>query len=112
MTGRILKLFLLCVSDGRTGIETRDGSVVFLAPNEGSFVRDKIYVSSLAELNERDGGREFRDTAHCVFCWPRGQKLDFLSRAKNGLVLRRTCTWRVAAPRWHSVLLCTLTSAM
>jgi hypothetical protein len=34
-----------------TGIETRDGSVVFLAPNEGAFVRDVTYQSSQTELS-------------------------------------------------------------
>jgi hypothetical protein len=34
-----------------TGIETRDGSVVFLAPNQGAFVRDVTYQSSQTELS-------------------------------------------------------------
>lgn len=36
------------------GIETRDGSVVFLAPNEVAFVRDKTEQSSRQELNGMD----------------------------------------------------------
>jgi hypothetical protein len=42
----IVSRFLLVVVPVGTGIETLDGSVVFLTPNEGAFVREATYTSS------------------------------------------------------------------
>jgi hypothetical protein len=40
-----------------TGIETRDGSVVFLAPNQGVFVREATCASTKTELSSMDVAR-------------------------------------------------------
>jgi len=44
----------LVVSQEMPGIETRDGSVVFIAPNEAAFVRDETYQTSKSELSGLD----------------------------------------------------------
>jgi hypothetical protein len=48
---------LCAIEPAGTGIETRDGSVVFLAPNEGAFVREATYISSDTELSGMNDAR-------------------------------------------------------
>jgi hypothetical protein len=88
-------------------METRDGSVVFLAPNEGAFVREATYISSDTELSGMNDAcalpRFFLSFARHCFTVGFGGTFPRFQRALRAITVRTSQQARRTRRVWGSI---------